>query len=218
MTPFNLHAKRSIEHIVILIGRVDNHARDNGDSIIYAFSRNFQDWVASTRGKEIYSAHLVLPPRHASVAILLRKVISFFSLPVSFASLHFPVLTSFLSFRIIVRSIHVRRNASANQRSRTRDTRGRCVWSGDNAWYNELLQFMIISAYRRPTQVYGFDVYGFFNILTATLLVLFDSFWLTISALLKNSFKKTRFILLTPKANYRDSFIIKHFWIGFTEL
>jgi hypothetical protein len=95
-----LHAKRSIEHIVILIGRVDNHARDNGDSIIYAFSRNFQDWVASARGKEIYLAHLVLPPRHASVAILLRKVISFFSLSVSFASLHFPSSLPFFHFAL----------------------------------------------------------------------------------------------------------------------
>ena len=59
--PFNLHAKWPIEHIVILIGRVDDHAWDNGDSIIYAFSRNFQEWIASAKGKKIYSAHLVLP-------------------------------------------------------------------------------------------------------------------------------------------------------------
>lgn len=73
MSPFNLHVKRPIEYIVILIGRIDSYTRDNCDSIIYAFSRNFRDRVAlSEREGFISMLHLVCP-RRARVAIFCTK-------------------------------------------------------------------------------------------------------------------------------------------------
>lgn len=115
--PFNLHAKRSIEHIVILIGRVDKPRP--GQWLFDYISRSLaisRDRVTSAwRTTKIYSA--CLSPCVAScVAALLRKVISFllrFPLPASLSFSRFQYVLSSDRYTPDV-------NASVGDRARVR--------------------------------------------------------------------------------------------------
>lgn len=129
--PFNLHAKRSIEHIVILIGRVD---KPRPGQWLFDYMRVLSQFCERDRGgherargaRKIYSARLSLVLVASCVAVLLRKVISF--LPSPFPSspppLYSPCLSrsSFSAFHYSLSSDRYTPdvNASVGDRARVR--------------------------------------------------------------------------------------------------
>lgn len=124
--PFNLHAKRSIEHIVILIGRVD---KPRPGQWLFDYTRVLSqfcerdDRVTSGRargGRERFIRRVSRPRRVMRCSFIAQSnFFSSFSSPLFTLFVSLPLVVLRLPLLAIVRSIHARRER-IGRRSRTR--------------------------------------------------------------------------------------------------